>query len=838
MDSRTLVKNLSHDLPHIDLSLLENRYEKFNKISEERNFYQQLSEICAYNTIIHPEWSLLAGRIKTKELKLNTGKTFSETTEKAKILLNQEYYEFVKEHKKELDDIVIEDRDDSFDWFGICTALKSYLLKLDGKTIESIQHMFLRVATWLHKPNLSKIKSMYDDLSLKNYMHATPTLFNSGLRRPQLASCFLMTVQDSLGSISKSWYDCAMISKTSGGIGIDISDIRHSEIGHANKSSGVVPMLKVHNSILQYVDQGGKRKGSAAIYLPAYHVDIFEFLELRKNTGSDSVRARDLFYAMWISDLFMKRVENDELWSLFCPNIANGLNDVWGHEFEELYTKYEKEGKYDKQVPARELWQAIYLTQIETGMPYILFKDAANRKSNQKNLGTIRCSNLCAEILEYTSKDEIASCNLANIVLNSCVKSIMTNKGKKSIYDFVKLERLARELVRNLNIVIDINHYVEGVPQIKYANLKNRPIGIGVQGLADTFAMMDYEWDSVEAKELNLKIFETIYYGAITESIKISHERKLDKEKRLRTLKAEWKNLVDSCLSDELTEKHKQIVEEIKKVESIVTTYDSFEGSPTSKGFLQFDLWEAERIQKEMNLDSIEDMTIDFVKENSHYEYLWGRYDWDRVRGDLQKIGLRNSLLVALMPTASTAHLIGNNEGMEAFTSCIFARTVLSGQFMVVNKHMVKDLEEIGLWNKEISNDIILDNGSMQSLDITRYDKDPSEEVQARFEFLKKKYKTSYELPMKIQTQMALERGRFICQTQSFNCFKKNPTYQQMSSFLFDQWKGGAKTGIYYLRSNPPTSAVKIAVESQTKKSKNEIIQNYVCTDDVCIMCQ
>lgn len=831
MDSKAVVKKFSSDLKNLDLVLLERHYETLDNISDQKIRLTQLAETCAYKTIDHPEWSLLAGRIRTYLHKLNSFSSFSETTEQAKILLHADYYNFVQENKETLNSMIAEERDYMFDWFGICTALKSYLMKLDGEPFETPQQMFLRVATWVWMPNIQKIGEMYDDLSLHNYMHATPTLFNSGLRKPQLASCFLMTVGDDLHSISKSWHDVAMISKSCGGIGIDISDIRHSTIANSGKSSGIVPMLKVHNSIVTYVDQAGKRKGSAAIYLPDYHIDILEFLELRKNTGTDSMRARDLFYALWISDLFMKRLEEDGMWSLFCPKLATGMNDCYGKKFEELYLKYEREEKYTKQIRARELWNAIYVAQVEVGMPYILFKDAANRKSNQKNLGTIRCSNLCAEILEYTSADEIASCNLANIVLKSCVKTVVNAKGNRhSVFDFSKLERLSRALVRNLNQVVDRNYYQPDVPQIKFSNLRHRPLGIGVQSLADVFAMMDYSWDSEDARVLNRDIFETIYYGAITESIKMAHEREIEKMRSLNDVKKQMQELVTN---DPLnTNQFVVLSQKYKETENMETHYTTFEGSPASKGLLQFDLWDGEELEKETEE---ENWDLDYILKNSKTK-LSGRYDWSRVRKDVVTHGMRNSLLVALMPTASTAHLIANNEGMEPFSSMISARTVLSGQFMIVNKYMVNDFVELGIWNKKLSLDIVKNDGSVQNLKLEDYISQPTKYQLERFAFLLRKYQTSYEMSKKIQCQFACERGRFICQTQSFNCFMEDPTYKQMTSFMMYQWKNGAKTGMYYLRSTPPNRAIKFAVdvakESETKKPK------IVCTDEVCTVCQ
>ena len=1797
------LKSISKDLS-IDLSLIE--HDKLSIIGEfnllDKRYLDQLALLCADKTMYHPDWSKIAGRIKLLSLKLMCGRTFIDTTEKAKVLLNEKYYDYVIKNKDVLNDIIVDDRDDFIDWFGLCTGISSYFLKVDKTPIETPQQMFLRVAVWIgmnypktysdvQGTSITKIKEIYDDLSLNNYMHATPTLFNSGLRRPQLSSClvkdtevvtmdgikkiqdvivgdlvvthqnrvkkvlqvhknplnerkiyklqvtqskpvyvtenhrfwssrekddaewravselevgdyigipsyggsddsyilptlkvtkdlaklvgiylgngyvikrdnsitgigfsilktnqkvvdfiqkacdidlnikssiytadkqttiqimitsdvigaafndmfghkvyekkipvcvfdwstslvnklfdglamvekctltkgvavthllnsnltnqiyhlgrlhsitvvhatkkltsmynwsteidtnkflmideiietdrtdefvytlgveddhsynvegllcencFLLTTQDNLESISENWYNCAMISKNSGGIGMDISDIRHSNIGNSSESSGIVPMLKTYNSIMNYVDQcfhpdtivysergpkkigdivpsdklitsdgsfqsvkkilhyassynireitienmakvivvgvhpilvvrntisnlkeglkkgilkqvfvaaedlyetdfvaipipkyekdldydlydcrlygilitnaiykdniaelltsdyniikfvedyfnmhnivfkkheikddmptccklkwaidkqfpftrallyengkktireqmlhlprnkiiqiirgllemasvivypfekihaffygtnvvnklkymllrlgilsvvdpsemieisltkefcemfsqytpkttqtylvhdgfiysrvvsnevssykgtvvdlemngpnanyltqmgiahnGGKRKGSATIYISDHHIDILEFLELKKQSGSDSVRARDLFYAIWVSDLFMKRVKNDEVWSLFCPNIAKGMNDVWGDEFEKLYTKYENEKKYFKQLPARQLWQDIYVSWVEVGMPFILFKDACNRKSNQKNLGTIRSSNLCVagdtmvltdkgeyridslrdktvniwngeefsevivrktgehknllkikfsnrselqctpehrfyreldlkeyiepgswrsllksdvytivvdasglrvrdtlakwklpnqkeycdavsvvsieegyrdvdtycftehkrhmgmfngivtgqctEILEYTSKDDIASCltgdtmiltsegykrldtcndknvyvhfdsdesfvqrsryvtaklidqgkkevyevevrrtgrfksikatadhkflivdndnyewrelreikvgnkicsplytrnyeitsiekigqaqtydlalseghhfiangavvhncNLANIALNKCVKV------NQKIFDFKKLDRLVRACVRNINVVIDINYYHENIPKIKDNNLKHRPMGIGVQGLADTFALLDYEWNSVAAKNLNKKIFETMYYAAITTSIKITKERINEKNKIIYSLKQEYRELIDKEVF-EFNSRLKSIITQLEDAEKIVTTYDSFKDSPISKGILQFDMWAMESYSRKMSISYKEvEEAFPTIMKKLDYSFLdvstttslrdVPTYDWEAVRDDLRKYGLRNSLLLALMPTASTAHLISNNESMEPFTSLIYARTVLSGQYMLVNKHMVRDFTDktINIWSKRLFNDIVLNDGSVQSLDLTNYIESPTQLQLDRFDHLKKKYMTAYEIPQKLTAELAIDRGHFICQTQSFNCFMKDPSYQRMSAYMFYQWENGAKTAMYYLRSAPPANPLKIALtkESSTKytpleSTKKENIKKYICQDDVCIMCQ
>lgn len=864
---KNTLKNLTKDLKHIDLNLIDKNINAlFNSNTE--NPYSRLAEYCAYNSLVHPEWSLLAGRLKYKDFSSNCGKTFWDTTLLAKHMLHPTYFSFVEKYKDRINSILIQERDLDFDWFGICTALKSYLIKTEETVIETPQQLFLRVAIWIWMPhvinienkylynntpkefkinhfssiekNFAKMKEVYDDFH-KNYIHATPTLFNSGLKRPQLSSCFLMTIGDSMESISESWRTTAIISKNSGGIGIDISDIRHSSIGGSSESSGIVPMLKCENSILNYVDQGGKRKGSAAIYLSDYHIDIFEFIELKKNGGSESMRARDLFYALWISDLFMERVEKDELWSLFCPNIAKGLNDVWGDDFKELYLKYEREEKYKRQVSARELWKSIFIAWKEVGMPFILFKDACNRKSNQQNLGTIRCSNLCTEILEYTSKDEIANCNLATVALPSCVRSCFFDGVQKCVFDYGKLERLVRSLVRNINNVIDINYYPSEIPQIQNSNLRHRPMGIGVQGLADVFAMMDLTWESKEASEVNNLIFETIYYASLTESNKIAFERHSKKEEQIQDIKNKMKHVVDAKdNSKNILNEIQELNDQLDEIKEIETTYSSFQGSPMSKGFLQFDLWVMERLQKESGVSMTEIQNNYFAKyyDENNYKFLSGRYNWEKVRSDIIKYGLRNSLLLTIQPTASTAQLLGNNECIEPFTGLIYKRTVLSGQFMIVNKHMIKDFMDIGVWGEELYSMIIENGGSVQSLKAEDFLKEEEKSKIARFNYLKDKYKTVFELDQKITADLALQRGRYICQTQSFNIFMDTPTYQKMTSMMFYLWKNGAKTGMYYLRSRPKKEAIDIASFSRKKLKKKEVVGKYICNEDVCLVCQ
>lgn len=991
-----LLKNLSEGL-NINLSLIEKDIKSIENVNK-KNYLNELAKLCAVYIMYHPDWSYLATRVKLLDLEKIVNTSFSDTTEILKDLIHDDYYTFVMKNKEKLNSIIDTKRNLSFGWFGLNTGLRSYFMKIkvghymdEGKlkekfeNVEDPQKMFLRVATWIgmhyyqvfnieNNSNIDnvieKIKYIYDDLSMHNYMHATPTLFNSGLKKPQLSSCFLLHIDDDLHAITKNWHDIAMISKTSGGIGINISNIRHSSIAGGASSRGIVPMCKVKNEIMNYVDQGGKRKGSAAMYLADWHIDIFEFLDLKDPMGKDEVRARELFYALWVSDLFMERVKNDEMWSLFCPNIAKGLNDVWGDDFKKLYVEYENNQLYFKQVKARDIWKRVYRSHYETGLPYIKFKDTVNRKNNQKNLGTIKSSNLCVsgdtmiltdkgqieiqtlqdqevkvwngqefsdiivrktgenknllkikfsngvelqctpehkfylndcqksakellsgdklqefrlpnnelkyisissieqgyqnvdtycfnehkrhmgifngiltgqcnEIDQYTSDKDISSCNLGSIVLSSCVRS-----NKK--FDFAKLERLTRCLVRNINIVIDINYYIETVPEIKSTNLRDRPMGIGVQGTADMFAMMDLVWDSPEAYQLNKKVSETIYYAAITESIKIAKERKKEKDSIIMRIKNEYKNLIEmqNSLNKFDFESIKKIIKDLEEAENIETHYRSFEGSPASKGILQFDMWNMEKISKEKNIPYNElEKNFDFNIENEKEKFLRGfeyfpEFDWKKVRRDMVTFGLRNSLLIALMPTASTAHLIGNNECFEPFTSLLYTREVLGGRFVVMNHHLIRDLQEIGLWNDSTSNLLLEYQGSIQQIDVKDLIENPDDRIRLRFEFLKKKYLTSYEMSQKVTAKMANDRGHYVCQSQSFNFFKAKPTYQQMSSFFFYQWENGAKTGVYYVRTAPPTKPRNVNKNSKNENNINKKTVKYTCTEEVCMMCQ
>jgi ribonucleoside-diphosphate reductase alpha chain len=648
-------------------------------------------------------------------------------------LLSKEIYDIIKKNAVELDEAIIYDRDFGYDYFGFKTLEKSYLLKLEGTIAERPQHMLMRVAVGIHGEDIAAAIETYNLLSERWFTHATPTLFNAGTPKPQMSSCFLLTMQDdSIEGIYDTLKQTAKISQSAGGIGLSIHNIRATGSyikGTNGTSNGIIPMLRVFNDTARYVDQGGgKRKGSFAIYLEPWHADVFEFLELKKNHGKEEMRARDLFYALWIPDLFMKRVEDNEEWSLFCPHECPGLSDVYGDEFEALYTKYELEGKARSVVKAQELWFKVLESQTETGTPYMLYKDHANNKSNQKNLGTIKSSNLCTEIMEYTSKDEVAVCNLASLALP---KFIHTNESGKTAFDHKRLYEVTKVATRNLNKVIDVNYYP--VPEARNSNLRHRPIGLGVQGLADVFIMLRMPFESDEAKQLNKDIFETIYFAAMETSM------------------------------------------ELAKVEG---PYSSWEGSPISKGVFQFDMWN--------------------VTPNS------GNWDWETLRRDVVENGVRNSLLVAPMPTASTSQILGNNECFEPYTSNIYARRVLSGEFAIVNKHLLKDLIKLNLWNETMKNKLISANGSVQSIP----------EIPQN---LKELYKTVWEIKQKTILEMAADRGAYICQSQSLNIHIQDVNFGKLTSMHFHAWKLGLKTGMYYLRTKAAADAIKFTIEKQAE---------------------
>jgi len=708
------------------------------------------AETAASLTTKHPDYALLASRIAVSNLHKNTIKSFSETMRrlhgyidlkagKSASLIADDVWEVIEKNAEVLDSTIIYDRDFGFDYFGFKTLEKSYLLKLDGKIAERPQHLFMRVSVGIHKHDIDSVIKTYNLMSERWFTHATPTLFNAGTPKPQMSSCFLLTMKDdSIDGIYDTLKQTAKISQSAGGIGLSIHNVRAtgSYISGTNgTSNGIIPMLKVFNDTARYVDQGGgKRKGAFAIYLEPWHADIFEFLDLRKNHGKEEMRARDLFYALWVSDLFMKRVEANEDWSLFCPHEAPGLADCFGAEFEALYTQYESEGRARKTVKAQDLWFAVLDAQVETGTPYLLYKDAANSKSNQQNLGTIKSSNLCTEIMEYTSEKEVAVCNLASLALPRYVIN--------GVFDHQKLYEVTYQVTFNLNRIIDNNYYP--VEEARYSNLRHRPIGLGVQGLADAFILLRLPFESEEAKQLNKEIFETIYFAAMTAS----------------------KDLA------------------IKE-----GAYETFKGSPLSKGQFQFDLWN--------------------VKPDS------GRWDWENLRLDVMNHGVRNSLLVAPMPTASTSQILGNNECFEPYTSNIYTRRVLSGEFIIVNKFLLRDLVNLGLWNTTMKDKIISANGSIQEIDEI-----PQE--------LKDLYKTVWEIKMRNIIDMAADRGAYICQSQSLNLFINAPNASKLTSMHFYAWKKGLKTGMYYLRTQAASQAVKFTVENQGGKNMEPVIPDHV----------
>lgn len=725
------------------------------------------AETAATMATIHPDYALLAARIAVSNLHKNTSKSFSRTMEAlykyvdpktgdSAGLISDETIKVIRKHKADIDSAIIYDRDYSFDYFGFKTLERSYLLKMDGRVVERPQHMLMRASIGIHGTDIESVMETYHLMSEKWFIHATPTLFNAGTPKPQLSSCFLLSAtDDSISGIFETLARCAKISQSAGGIGLSIHNIRATGSyikGTGGSSNGIVPMLRVFNDTARYVDQGGgKRKGAFAVYLEPWHADVFEFLDLKKNHGKEEIRARDLFYALWVPDLFMERVKAGADWSLFCPNEAPGLYDTYGGEFEALYHKYEAEGKARRVVKAQELWAAITESQIETGTPYICYKDAANKKSNQQNLGTIRSSNLCTEIMEYTSPDEVAVCNLASI---SLPKFVINGR-----YDFDKLFNITRVVTRNLNKVIDVNYYP--IPEARNSNMKHRPVGIGVQGLADAFILLGMPFDSEEAKQLNKDIFETIYFAALTESHAIAQK-----------------------------EGH----------------YETFVGSPASKGILQFDMWGVEPSSK---------------------------WDWETLKAGIKKDGIRNSLLVAPMPTASTSQILGNNECFEPYTSNIYTRRTLSGEFIIVNKHLLRDLIKLDLWNEEMKEQLMAANGSVQNMP------DIPEELKAL-------YKTSWELSMRAIIDMAADRGAFICQSQSLNLFVEDANFGKLTSMHFYAWQKGLKTGMYYLRTKAAVDPIKftLSAKHQTKfetagvMEELDIEEGEICTmEDGCLMC-
>ena len=800
----------------------------------------------------NPDYAKLASRILVSNHQKSTPSKFSDVIKKLyeNNIIDKYLYDIVIENEQLINDKICQYKDYDIDYFGFKTLQKSYLLKIDEIIYERPQYLFMRVALCIHRDNLEKAFETYEHISNKDFIHATPTLFNAGTNREQLASCFLLAMkEDSVNGIYDTLKDCALISKYSGGIGLHIHNIRGNNSfikGTNGYSNGIVPMLRVFNDTARYIDQGGgKRNGSFAIYLEPWHLDIMDFLELKKNHGNELERARDLFYGLWIPDLFMKRVMENGKWSLFCPDECPGLSDCYGEEFEKLYTQYETEGKSSKTINAQEIWFAILTSQIETGTPYLLYKDACNKKSNQNNLGTIKSSNLCTEIIQYSNKEETAVCNLASISLPSCLKykntsdldltiyelegcnyckyakKLCDNKGikykikdkselslvsdiygvtfpriynntnqyiggytelvqfLKPDYDYNKLKDLAKVLTNNLNKIIDYTFYP--IPETEKSNLRHRPIGLGVQGLSNVFYEMKTEFGSDESKSINKKIFESIYYGSLEASMEIAKEREIHM-KRFKL----WENQIigtkvcdDFVSSDEFNEIKKELgkvlPEEVNR-EKYLGTYSSYIGSPVYNGELQFDMWDHEL-------------------DNS----LW---DWDYLRGEIKKYGVRNSLLVAPMPTASTSQILGNYECIEPAISNIYSRRVLAGEFMVINEYLVKDLMVLNIWDESMKDKIILNDGSVQNI----------KEIP---EHIRKIYKTAWEIKQKHILDMAADRGKFICQSQSLNLFVESPNFKVLSSMHFYGWKQGLKTGMYYLRTRPSSKPLQFTIEPE-----------------------
>ena len=819
MDSTDMrVTKRNGELEEIAFDKILNRIKKLGQEAEIHINYQQLvikvidqlydkisttkidelaAEQCAALSTLHPDYGTLSGRIIVSNHQKNTDPIFSNVMQtlyefedvngKNKPLVSQKFWDFIYEHSEKLNNMIVHDRDYLIDYFGFKTLERAYLFKCNNVIIERPQHMWMRVAVGIHgdlnfvcqEECLRLVQETYDLMSSKFFTHATPTLFNAGTVRPQMSSCYLIAMEDdSIDGIFNTLKDCAHISKWAGGIGLHVHNIRAkgSHIQGTNgNSNGLVPMLRVFNNTARYVDQGGnKRNGSFAIYLEPWHADIFDFLEMRKNHGDEELKARDLFYALWVPDLFMERVkEKNGKWSLICPHECPGLSDAYGDKFKQLYEKYENEGKARKTVLARDLWFAILDAQMETGTPYLLYKDASNMKSNQKNLGTIKSSNLCCEIIQYSDATETAVCNLASIGLPTFVDPILKT------FDYNKLHEVTKVVTNNLNMVIDINFYP--TDKTERSNFRHRPIGIGVQGLADTFILLDIPFHSERAKEVNKLIFETIYHAALEKSNELALKR-------------------GKLLQSVLNGPRDNLLSHLNKYESnclkrtnldLLGAYVSFEGSPASQGILQFDMWSV-------------------TPEES-------RYDWTTLKNSIKRYGLRNSLLVAPMPTASTSQILGFNECFEPFTSNLYSRRTLAGEFVVVNKYLMKELIQLGLWNEQIKNNIIANKGSVQQLTILP-------------EHIRNKYKIVWEIPMKHVIDMAADRGPFICQSQSLNLWMEEPVYNKLTSMHFYAWEKGLKTGIYYLRRKAKHQAQQFTIEPDAKEKTEE-------QEEICEMC-
>ena len=817
--------SLSINYTPLVIKVIDQLYDGIDTTSIDELTAEQCAALCTK----HPDYGVLASRIVISNNHKNTLDKFSDSMEKLfnftdnhgnhSSLINKNMWNIIVKNRDAIDNIIDYSRDFDIDYFGFKTLERAYLMRINKVIIERPQHMWLRVALGIHSDNINAVTETYNLMSQKYFTHATPTLFNSGTPRPQLSSCYLLSMNDdSIDGIYDTLKECATISKWAGGIGLHIHNIRATGThirGTNGTSNGIVPMLRNFNETARYVDQGGgKRNGSFAIYLEPWHGDIVEFLDLKKNHGDEQSRARDLFYALWIPSLFMERVKNGEKWSLFCPDKCPGLADCYGDDFTKLYEKYEKDELQIKTINARDLWFKILDSQMETGTPYLLYKDHANEKSNQKNLGVIKSSNLCTEIIEYSNKDETAVCNLASIALNKFV-----NDDKTFNYD--KLHSVAKVVTSNLNKIIDVNFYP--TPKTERSNLLHRPIGIGVQGLADTFILMDIPYHSEEAKIINKHVFETIYHAALEKSCEIARERH-DDMMILRNIFLKDNINYEHCCEilfknpknpvcrnynmityeqiyklhgdDQIIDDFNEIINKIKPIPNEFFSltrpgaYSSFDGSPASQGVLQFDMWD--------------NVTLS------------DRYDWRSLKQNIMAYGLRNSLLVAPMPTASTAQILGNNECFEPITSNIYSRRTLAGEFVMANKYLMKELIDLGVWNDEIKDNIVVNKGSIQHIDCIP-------------QHIKDKYKIVWEIPMKHMIDMAADRGAFICQSQSLNLWIEDPDYKTLTSMHFYSWQKGLKTGIYYLRRKPKHQPQQFTIRPD-KIEKNE-------EHEVCEMC-
>lgn len=830
------IRNLSEDLQVDIFDISQKVCGRIYDNVKTSELDELAAHICSSMMLDHPDYGILASRIIISNHQKNTSPSFSETIQilysngNGDPLVSEQLYQIVQKNKEKINAFIDYQRDFYFDYFGFKTLERSYLLRVQNRIVERPQHMFMRVALGIHGEDIKDALNTYLLMSQKYFTHATPTLFNAGTPRPQCSSCFLVSSNgDSIDSIFDTIKDCALISKYSGGIGVHVSDIRSrgSKIRGTNgTSTGILPMLRVYNNTARYVNQSGKRNGSIAVYLEPWHADIEAFLELRKNQGNEEDRARDLFLALWIPDLFMERVKSNGVWSLMCPDQCKGLNECHGAEFVKLYTSYEEQGKFLKQVNAQDLWFRILESQIETGTPYLLYKDAANAKSNQKNLGTIKSSNLCSEIVEYSSPDECAVCNLASICLPTYCQhvetlpsatpatassesptpassqSLATKTPLRPSFNFEKLHDIAKIITKNLNKVIDLNFYP--IEKSRVSNLRHRPIGIGIQGLADTFALLKMPFDSEEAAKLNRDIFETIYHGALEASLDIAKKRH-----------AYAVELANATSSPSASQNSKEIIDRQNVISSYLHfneydppltsgfpgAYVSFPGSPASKGILQFDMWDQPQPDT--------------------------RYDWSSLKKDIMKFGIRNSLFLAPMPTASTSQIMGFNESFEAFTSNMYKRKTLAGEFIVINKYLLNDLIQAGIWNKSMRDKLMMSDGSIQNIEEIPQD-------------IKDLYKTAWEIKQKVIIDQAADRGVFVCQSQSMNLYIEDPDFKKLTSMHFYSWSKGLKTGVYYLRTKPRAQTQKFTLDPNLAKNmppQPSKTKTVVCTDEVCTVC-